>query len=266
MQSYNFTILLSLISLGFFGGFSHCSGMCGPFVLSQVSSRLQATTLEQFSQFSRIKNFALIPYHAGRIVTYSFIGFFCSLITKNLKEVESFNFICGILLLFAAAFFAKNLFPQKFSNFIKTKLFLTYFQSTFNWLKSFFSFLKIKNFPKFKTNFKTPAKINLLLKKLFQNPQGLNGFFLGILLGFIPCGLLYGAFALAASIANPTLAAFGMALFGLATFPALFLTAGGGYFFLKFAGKNFDFKLISIIVILINIITLTAMGLGLILN
>ena len=34
----------------------------------------------------------------------------------------------------------------------------------------------------------------LPLKPLFKNPKGLNGSFLGIVLGFIPCGLLYGAF------------------------------------------------------------------------
>ena len=103
-----------------------------------------------------------------------------------------------------------------------------------------------------------------ILKNLFQSPYGFNGFLLGVILGFIPCGLLYGAFALSASIANPMIAALGMFLFGMMTFPALFLTASGGYFFLKFSKMNF--KLISKIVILINVVTLAAMGLGLILS
>ena len=112
MQSYNFTILISLINLGFFGGFTHCSGMCGPFVLTQVSSRLQTISLAKFSHFERLRSLALIPYHLGRITTYTCIGFCCSLITKNLKEVTNFNIVTGFLLLFAATFFLKNLFEN----------------------------------------------------------------------------------------------------------------------------------------------------------
>ncbi len=231
MQSYNFTILLSLINLGFFGGFTHCSGMCGPFVLTQVSNRLRDIPLNKFSQFERLKNFALLPYHLGRITTYSLIGLFCSAITKNLRDSAAFNYICATLLLFAVLFFLQNLFEKKLFSFQ-------------------FRLPKIKN--------------PLILNGLFKNPRGLNGFFLGTILGFIPCGLLYGAFALAASIANPILAAFGMFLFGIATFPALFFSACGGYFFLKFVGDNF--KLISKIIITINIITLLAMALGLIIR
>ncbi|MSP33275.1 MAG: sulfite exporter TauE/SafE family protein [Rickettsiales bacterium] len=235
MQSYNLTILISLINLGFFGGFTHCSGMCGPFVLTQVSNRLQNISLAQFSRFEKLRSMALLPYHCGRITTYICIGFFCSLITKNLQEIDGFNIISGLLLLFAAAFFLQNLFGRKIFKFN---------------FRLPFHLPKIKN----------PS----ILKKLFQNPYGFNGFLLGIILGFIPCGLLYGAFALSASIANPMLAALGMFLFGIMTFPALFLTASGGYFFLKLTKVNF--KLISKIIMLINAITLGVMGLELIIK
>ena len=232
MQSYNFTILISLINLGFFGGFTHCTGMCGPFVLTQVSSRLQNIPLAKFSHFEKLRNAALLPYHLGRIATYSCIGFFCSLITKNFREENSFKIISGFLLLFAAIFFLQNLFGKKFNFHLPFRL------------------PKIKNPP--------------ILKNLFQSPYGFNGFLLGVILGFIPCGLLYGAFALAASIANPILAALGMFLFGISTFPALFLTASGGYYFFRITEINF--KIISKIIILINAITLGVMGVGLIFN
>lgn len=230
MQSYNLTILISLINLGFFGGFTHCSGMCGPFVLTQVSNRLQDISLAKFSSFQKLRNLALLPYHCGRITTYICIGFFCSLITKNLKEIDNFNIIAGSLLLCGSLFFLQNIKMLKIN------------------LKLPFRLPKMKN--------------PLILDNLFKNPRGFNGFLLGIILGFIPCGLLYGAFALAASIANPMVAALGMLLFGISTFPALFLTASGGYFFLKFTRDNF--KLISTIIVLINAITLGIMGLGLI--
>jgi len=238
MQIHNFTIIFSLASLGFFGGFTHCSGMCAPFVLTQVANRLQNISLEKFSTFEKLRNLALLPYHFGRITTYVVIGFFCSLIAGNIKNLQNYNQFAGLLMLIAAIIFLQNfyhnLWPISFQN--KT---LRY---------------------KFTFKIKTP----LFLKKLFNNPRGLNGYLLGITLGFIPCGLLYGAFALAATINNPAFAALAMFIFGIMTFPALFLTASGGYFFFKLTSANF--KLISKIMILINIITLSVMGIGLILN
>jgi len=89
-----------------------------------------------------------------------------------------------------------------------------------------------------------------------QNPQGLKGYFLGLVLGFIPCGLLYGAFLIAMSISNPFLAALGMFFFGIATFPSLFFTAIGSHFLLKFS----QLKFIAKTVILINAIMLFLMA------
>ncbi len=244
MQIHNFTIIFSLASLGFFGGFTHCSGMCGPFVLTQVSNRLQNIPLNKFSNFEKLRNLALMPYHLGRITTYAFIGFFCSLIATNIKNLDQFNHLAGLMLLIAATIFLRNFYQSFYPKFLSKNL---------SQLKKF-SFLP--NLPKIKTP--------LFLKNLFNNPRGLNGYFLGIILGFIPCGLLYGAFALAAAINNPIFAALAMFIFGITTFPALFLTASGGYIFLKLTSANF--KIISKIIILINIITLAVMGVGLIIN
>ena len=228
----NWVVVISLINLGFFGGFSHCAGMCGPFVLTQVSNRLQNTELKSFTQFKKLQNLALLPYHFGRITTYSIIGFFCSFLVKNLKNIAFFNSFSAFLLIFASLFFFEKFFEKKLLRFS-------------------FKYVKIK------------VKLDFL-KNLFQNPQGFNGFLLGLTLGFIPCGLLYGAFALSATILNPFLAALAMFLFGLATIVSLFLTAAGGYLFFKISDSNF--KLISRIVILINAITLFVMGMGLLIN
>lgn len=244
MQSHNFTIILTLMSLGFFGGFSHCIGMCGPFVLSQVSSNLKNISLNNYSTFQKLRGMALMPYHLGRITTYSFIGFFCSAITTNLKDIVNFNRLSGFLLLIASLFFLQKFFEDKL------------FVRKIN-LEQRINF-KIK-LPKFKM----AAHINLLLQRLFKNPQGFNGFLLGIILGFIPCGLLYGAFALAATVKPPLLAAFAMTMFGIMTIPALLASAFGGYVFFK--ANNNNFKIFSKIIILINIATLFILGVGLIL-
>ena len=38
---------------------------------------------------------------------------------------------------------------------------------------------------------------------LFKNPLGCKGYILGLMLGFIPCGMLYGAFAIASAFSFP---------------------------------------------------------------
>jgi hypothetical protein len=225
----DFTLVLSLLSLGFFGGFSHCIGMCGPFVLTQVSNRLQKISIENFSQFQRLKNLALLPYHLGRITTYSVIGFICSLCNKNIQDLLKFKMISALLLLFASLFFLSLFFEKKF-------FFRLRFKSKF--LENFLSFFSKK------------------ISFLFLKPQGFNGYLLGIILGFIPCGLLYGAFLIAAAISNAFFAGVGMFCFGIATFPALFFTAFGSNFLLKFS----EFKIIAKTAILINSILLLLMA------
>jgi sulfite exporter TauE/SafE len=59
---------------------------------------------------------------------------------------------------------------------------------------------------------------------------GGKGYLLGVLLGFIPCGLLYGALTAAASTGDPLAGAFGMGAFVLGTIPTLFAVALLGHF------------------------------------
>ncbi len=48
----------------------------------------------------------------------------------------------------------------------------------------------------------------------------------GVLMGFMPCGLLYAALMVAATLANPLLGMWAMALFTLGTVPALLIASG----------------------------------------
>lgn len=252
--SNDFTIIASLISLGFFGGFTHCMGMCGPFVMTQVSNRLEKVPLEKFSSLQKLQNLALLPYHLGRITTYSIIGVFCSFFTQNIEDLTHFEYISAAFLLVASIIFL-GLFLEK-----------NIFNICLSFLKIFFKNklpFKSKTLENkgLKLNFLFRQVSKVILPSLLQNPKGLNGYFLGVILGFIPCGLLYGAFLLAGATTNPAFAGFGMCLFGLATFPALFLTASGGYIFLKILTK--EFKIFSKAIILLNSITLFIMAVSL---
>jgi len=228
-------ILVSLINLGLFGGLTHCSGMCGPFVLSQISSRLLLIKAEKYTTFGKLKNFSLISYHSGRICTYSMIGVLSNIVSTNVREISIFNKISSFFLVIASLLLIKN--ALNFS--INFKFFTNIFKK--NGL--IFSLKKLKF---------------ISLDKLFKEPFGFKGFLLGIILGFIPCGLLYAAFALCASISSPYIALFGCFLFGLSTFPALFITGYSGYVFFNFSKINFT--IFAKIIMVINGITLFLMA------
>jgi sulfite exporter TauE/SafE len=242
MNSADIIILISLITMGFFGGFSHCVGMCGPFVLTQVSNNLSHTPLNDFQGLKKLSKIALFPYHLGRITTYSLIGFICALLRINLDKNFSIEILSALLMLVACGVFVSFFITQNSLKIHKI------FQINLKFLPR--NFLKKLNFlsPFFKIFTK---KINFLL----INSTGLKGYLLGLILGFIPCGMLYGAFALASSLSNPFLAFLGMFLFGTTTFFALFFVG----FFAKLTFKLPEFKIIANIVIIINIVMLFKM-------
>lgn len=226
----SFVLILSLLSLGFFGGITHCVGMCGPFVLTQVTNRLQNISVDDMVGLAKLQNLALFPYHFGRIVTYSFLGFLSSLLAGNIADFSGFKNVAAVFLLVAAVFFLQNAYEFRI------------------WP------VKWRFLPRVRLDLR-------VLDGLFRDPLGKKGFLLGLVLGFIPCGLLYGALAAVAAISSPVLAGFAMFLFGLATMPALIFSGFGGYFFLKIAKKQL--KLLSRVVILINSVTLIIMAFAL---
>ena len=231
-------IYLSLLSLGFFGGFTHCMSMCGPFIITQVTNRVSKINIEQYSNFEKLKNMALLPYHFGRITTYCFLGIISGFLGSNIDQFRFFKYFAAILLIIAILIFLNMFFEKKFF--------------------SNFNFKLLDKVP----NIAFISNLKNLLKFLFKNPTGIKGYILGIMLGFIPCGMLYSAIAMTIIIANPIFSGFGMLIFGLATIPSLFVTGVGGYFFIKRA----KFKLISNVVIFINCVILLMFVIKLITN
>ncbi|MES2677447.1 MAG: sulfite exporter TauE/SafE family protein [Pseudomonadota bacterium] len=241
MSHSELIIIISLFTFGLLGGFSHCAGMCGPFVLTQVSNRLNKISIEQITVFKKLSGLALLPYHCGRITTYCFIALISSYLAKNLKNIAGFKQLAGILLMIGALIIFN-------STIAKIKLpFRIRRHSTIDWKNflAFFSFLK---------NF---------INSLFLNPTGLKNYFLGIALGFIPCGLVYGAIVTTLSLDNHFAVLLAMLAFGIGTIPALFMTACGGYWFFS---RIKYLKLFTKIILLINIVTLLVMAFGLIFN
>lgn len=65
------------------------------------------------------------------------------------------------------------------------------------------------------------------LSSQFQKGTDLSLLFTGILNGYLPCGLVYAAGAMSVTLGNPMHAAVGMGLFGLGTFPVMFVMSMG---------------------------------------
>jgi hypothetical protein len=66
-------------------------------------------------------------------------------------------------------------------------------------------------------------------RPLFGRPIGWRGYLLGLLLGFIPCGLLYAALAAATAGGSALTGAAGMLTFVGGTLPGLFAVGLAGH-------------------------------------
>ena len=79
--------------------------MCGPFVLSQVQSRLEAVSLQNMSEFKRLSGGALFPYHLGLGTTYMVMGALVGMASQQLVKLDHLKWLAAVLLGFAGLFF-----------------------------------------------------------------------------------------------------------------------------------------------------------------
>lgn len=171
---------------GLLGGFGHCIGMCGPLVASY--------TLHDKDSLSRFH--ALFPhllYNAGRITTYVFIGA-----------------LMGIS-----------------GSFVNTAGKLSGIQNTVGILAGAFMIVMglgiMGVFKKIRAMEMHNGLILRMMKNVREGSSPWRYFPLGLLLGFLPCGLSYSAFIGAAATGSMPSAMFFVLCFGLGTIPALLL-------------------------------------------
>jgi len=188
-------LLVALFMAGLTGGAMHCVGMCGPFVISQVQARFEAIPTSTMSEFKRVSGGALLPYHLGRATTYMALGGVAAL---AFEQLAALHWVAAALLTFAALFFIGYALrglgvhvPYVMGNDASGG------------------------------EGAVARAWGRFIKPLFSHPVGLRGYGLGVALGFIPCGLVYGALSAAAASGNWLTAMFAMAAFWLGTAPAL---------------------------------------------
>ncbi len=200
--SMNSNILLSLFIGGLLGSASHCVGMCGPYVVAQVGEVPQKLGL-----FKRLQGSALLPYHVGRITTYVLLGVIGAKLSQFLIGTPIQRGVAFVLLSAAGFLFLVNAVPS-----LKRTLRLG-----FKWHLG-----------------KTIGQyIGKLARPFFSKPAPLHRYGLGVLLGFLPCGLVVAAVMAVAATGSAVTAAFGMIAFGVGTIPALFLVGTGTQFALN---------------------------------
>jgi sulfite exporter TauE/SafE len=186
-------LLASLALAGLGGGFTHCTGMCGPFVLSQTAARLESVPAERMREFHRLTGAALVPYHLGRLTTYAVLGAALAGLAGTLNRTGLLDWLSAALLVVAAVLFVGYALPR-----------LRVAIPGGSRLEAWWS-----------------DHVGTVAKPLFGDPTGWRGYALGVMLGFIPCGLLYGALAAAASSGEILTGAVAMAVFALGTVPSL---------------------------------------------
>ena len=194
LSSYG--IIASLFVVGLIGSVTHCVGMCSPFVLAQVASRLDGQAGSRMTELARLRAAALLPYHFGRATSYAALGGVAGLLSSAFMHWTGFRWLAVILLVVGAASFlamAANRFGLSLP--ISGRL----------------------------TNALTRA-----IRPLSADPRGLKGYLLGIVLGFLPCGLIYGALAVAAASGSAPLGAAAMAAFAVGTMPMLMVAGFAG--------------------------------------
>ena len=191
-------MLLSNLALAFVTGlissFGHCLGMCGGIVA--IYSARQATQTpageSQPGMMARIVSF--LPLHLGRITTYTFFGALIGLAGSLLDQAGGmmgwqglFSVIVGIIMLLVSLSLMGVLPPIEATLVTLTKG-------------------------------NTPVT---RMRGLFGKRSFWSTLTLGILWGFLPCGLVFAMLVLAARVGTFWGGALTMLAFGLGTVPTL---------------------------------------------
>lgn len=179
-------LLVAALLMGFFGS-PHCLGMCGGLVAAFGLSMKDASPAKRRG--------LIATYHLGRLLSYAFLGLIAGLIgTAVLAPLMVGNNIPRILLGLVLVFVGLTMLGAPFLSKLE-RLGMRFWQAL--------APLRKKVFP------------------LNTFPRALTA---GLLWGFLPCGLVYGALLIAVVGHDPLTGAVLMFAFGLGTVPMLVAT------------------------------------------
>jgi hypothetical protein len=183
--------LVGFLVMGLLGGVGHCVGMCGPFVL--FLSRVGAGG-DVGTEFPWPRQLA---YNAGRVATYVVLGAMAGLVGQ------------GVDLAGQAGGF------QDVASVVAGLALVLYAGAALAGLSAGAGLVG-----------RLSARVVGVLGK--RPPR--STFLFGMLLGLLPCGLLYAALVAATAQGGPVRGAVALALFGAGTVPALLALASADTF------------------------------------
>ena len=171
-------------------GSMHCAGMCGPIAISLPYRVGMQTKEETF--------FKILVYNLGRIITYAIFGLIFGIVGKGFftMGIQKWVLIALAIVLIIVALFSIDVE----SNALKIPL--------------------IDKFNK---------KVKAALAKALQNATVKSFLYIGILNGFLPCGLVYMAIVAALATGGVLNSVLYMILFGIGTMPMMMALGYGGH-------------------------------------
>ena len=176
----------------------HCIGMCGPIAMMLPVDRHNPTK----------RTLQILVYHAGRITTYTTLGFIFGIFGKGLFIAgmqQQISIIVGIIMLLFVFIPEKTLAKYNFSK------------------------------PIYRFVFKVKQQIGTQFQKKSYDALFTTGLFNGLL----PCPMIYVALFGALALQNLTYSIIFMMLFGIGTIPMLSLVVYSSNFIsLQFRNKN----------------------------
>ncbi len=202
-------------------GSSHCLGMCGPFALA-----LGADARGPASNLGR-----QLVYSIGRIFTYTTCGAVAGYGGHYLHEhVPALVNVAALLAVVAGALLL-------YQGLLAARVIRRRVPSNPHSLCS-----------------------GEFLRTFLQSPGWRNVFLAGLFTGMLPCGLVYGFLALAASSGDFLWGAAIMAVFGVGTVPVMVLAGCGGAM-LSLTARKHLFRLAAWCVVLTGVVSI-ARGMG----
>ena len=212
--------IVSIITIAFLGSIGHCIGMCGGIVIAYSSAKVDEGESKLKASMSHL------AYNFGRVTTYVFLGAIFGaiggVVSFNNIAIATLTIIAGIFMILTGISLLGKL------NFL-TKLEHSFFKSKW-YQESFREAIKSKSIFSF--------------------------YFLGLLNGLLPCGLVYFFAVTAASTGSAFWGGVVMLIFGLSTIPALFTLGMFTSLLSKSNIRKIMMNLSSIVVIIYGLYTI----------
>jgi len=221
-------ILLSAFLMGFLGS-SHCMAMCGGIVgvLSQHDACMPKPHQGTLG--------VVLTYNTGRIASYCCIGL-----------------LTGYIGYIGVALFEKD------SAMLFSRIFTSVFMLSFGFYllgwPSFLPFLEKKGQAIWRL-------ISPLTGKLLPIRSLKQSLLLGVIWGWLPCGLVYSAVALSLSTTRPMYGALTMLFFGLGTLPALLMMGLASHKLTQLKQSPYVRRVAGGIIIILALLNLFSIGL-----